>query len=450
MYIFNGLKSFPKGGVHPEENKISSDKPIERIALPNMVTIPISQHIGAPSSPVVERGQEVKTGQIIAKTSGFVSTNIHASASGKIAKISDEMDASGYRRTAITIRVNSEDNWEDGIDTSDKLITEIALSRNEILEKILECGIVGMGGATFPSHIKLNIPRGKKADVLIINGVECEPYLTADHRLMLEKSAELIVGTKILMKALQVEKAFIGIENNKPDAIKKLSDLTSGEPGITVVPLKVQYPQGGEKQLIKAILKREVPSGGLPIDVGTVVHNVGTTFAVYEAVQKNKPLIERVVTVTGKSVKKPSNYLVRIGTPIINLIDASGGLPENTGKVISGGPMMGKALNDLEVPVAKGTSGVLLLDEEISKRKKSKVCIRCTKCVTVCPMGLEPFLLMTASQRADYDMVEENKVMDCIECGSCSYICPSNRELLDYIRLGKATVGNIIRERQKV
>jgi len=450
MFIFNGLKTFPKGGVHPAENKLSADIPIETLPLPGSVTIPISQHIGLPAVPVVERGEFVKTGQIIAKTGGFVSANIHASITGKIAKISEEMDSSGYRKTAIMIRADKEEQWADGIDTSDKLIKDIPFSREEILQKILSGGIVGMGGATFPSHIKLNVPKGKKADVLIINGVECEPYLTADHRLMIEKSEELIVGTRILMIALGVEKAIIGIENNKPDAIEKISSLVINESGITVSGLKVQYPQGGEKQLIKALINREVPSGKLPIDVGTVVHNVGTTFAAYEAVLKNKPLIERIVTVTGKSVKKPSNLLVRIGTPVSQLIEAAGGLPENAGKVISGGPMMGKALNELDIPIAKGTSGILILDESESKRKESKVCIRCSKCVQVCPMGLEPFYLQNMSMRGNFEEVEANRVLDCIECGSCAYICPSNRELLDYIRLGKSIVTNLIRERQRV
>jgi electron transport complex protein RnfC len=450
MFIFNGLKTFSQGGVHPQENKLSADKPIQKLPLPASVSIPISQHIGAPAVPVVERGEQVKTGQIIAKTGGFVSANIHASVSGKIAKISDEMDSSGYRRQAIMIRADKEEQWAEGIDTSDTLIRDIPYKREEILQKILSAGIVGMGGATFPSHIKLNVPKGKKADVLIINGVECEPYLTADHRLMIEKPEELFVGIRILMIALGVEKAIIGIENNKPDAIAKLTSLAEKEKGIQVVALKVQYPQGGEKQLIKALINREVPSGKLPIEVGTVVHNVGTTFAVYEAVLKNKPLIERIVTVTGKHVKNPGNFLARVGTPVSTLIDAAGGLPENAGKVISGGPMMGKALNELDIPVTKGTSGILILDENEAHRKTSKVCIRCAKCVQVCPMGLEPFYLQNMTMRGNFDEIEANRVLDCIECGSCSYICPSNRELLDYIRLGKSTVTNLIRERQRV
>ncbi|MEA3317170.1 MAG: electron transport complex subunit RsxC, partial [Bacteroidota bacterium] len=315
--------------------------------------------------------------------------------------------------------------------------------------KVMEAGIVGLGGATFPSHVKLSIPEGKKVDTLIINGVECEPYLTSDHRVMLEKAEEMLVGIKILMKALDVDKALIGIENNKPDAINHLRSIISNYQGIEIHPLKVKYPQGGEKQLIKALINREVPSGALPLNVGVVVHNVGTALAVYEAVQKNKPLFERVVTLTGKSVEKPSNYLVRIGTPISELIEAAGGLPEDTGKIIGGGPMMGKALNSVDIPVAKGTSGIFIVPENESKRVKEQDCIRCAKCVSVCPMGLEPYLLSKLTKLEKTEKLEDNAAMDCIECGSCSYVCPAGIPLLDYIRLGKSRVSKIIRERKK-
>jgi electron transport complex protein RnfC len=291
-------------------------------------------------------------------------------------------------------------------------------------------------------------PKGMKAEVLLINGVECEPYLTSDHRLMLEYTEELLVGIQLLMKALQVEKAAIGIENNKPDAINQLLKFNKKYPDISIVPLKVKYPQGGEKQLIKAVTGKEVSSGALPISVGAVVTNVATTYAVYEAVQKNKPLFERIVTVTGKSIAKPSNFRVRIGTPIIELIEATGGLPENCGKIINGGPMMGKAVVNTGIPVSKGTSGVLLIAENEAKRNESMACIRCSRCVSVCPMGLEPFLLMTVSEKHLWERAESEKIMDCIECGSCSYTCPANRPLLDYIRLGKGKVGTMIRNRK--
>ncbi|MDX9933262.1 MAG: RnfABCDGE type electron transport complex subunit C, partial [Bacteroidales bacterium] len=288
---------------------------------------------------------------------------------------------------------------------------------------------------------------GKKAEYLIINAVECEPYLTADHRLMLEKGEEILIGVQILMKALEVKKAIIGIENNKPDAIAHLTKLSASYPGISVQGLKVKYPQGAEKQLIKAAINREVPSGKLPIEVGCVVQNVGTTFAVYEAVQKNKPLIERVVTVTGKKVSKPSNFMVRIGTPVSVLIDKCGGIPEGTGKMINGGPMMGKAFASTDISVTKGTSGILMMDEKESKRVKEYNCIRCGRCTTVCPMGLEPYLLGLAGENQNWEIAENNRVMDCMECGSCQFTCPSGRPLLDNIRLSKNKVGQIIRKR---
>ena len=427
--VMNNIKTFPMGGVHPAENKLTAGKPIEKLQVPGEVTIPISQHIGAPAKPIVEQREKVKVGQVIATSSGFVSANIHATIAGTVAKIDKVMDSTGYKRDAIIIKAGKdEEEWADGIDLSTDLKKDFSFTKEEIIKKVA-------------------VPKGRKAEYLILNGVECEPYLTADHRLMLEKGAEIVVGARILMRALEVEKAIIGIENNKPDAIQIMAELVADEPGINVQPLKVQYPQGGEKQLIKATLNRELPSGGLPIDVGVVVHNVGTAFAVYEAIQKNKPLVERVVTITGKDVKNPSNFLVRIGTPVSELIEAAGGLPENTGKVISGGPMMGKALNSLDIPVAKGTSGILLIPNEEAKRGKVKVCIRCSKCVDVCPMGLEPFLLMTLTQKEAFERLEEDKVLDCIECGSCSFTCPSDRPLLDYIRLGKKTVASLIRQR---
>jgi electron transport complex protein RnfC len=310
-----------------------------------------------------------------------------------------------------------------------------------------EMGIVGMGGACFPTHVKYTIPEGKKADTLIINAVECEPYLTADHRIMLERTEEILVGVEIMKKALKIDTAFIGIEANKPDAIEKMEKAVKDFPGTVVQPLMLKYPQGAEKQLIKAIRNREVPSGKLPLDVGCVVDNVGTALAIYEAVQKHKPLLERVVTVTGKKLAKPANYLVRVGIPASVLIEKSGGIPEGTGKIISGGPMMGKAAVSAEFPVTKGTSGVLLLDESEAKRREVQNCIRCAKCVAACPMGLEPFLYEKLSERGKWDELDVLNVTDCIECGCCSYTCPSARPLLDYIRLAKANVGRIRRER---
>ena len=339
------------------------------------------------------------------------------------------------------------DEWVDTIDRSTTLKKEITMTREQIIERCQHCGLVGMGGATFPTHIKLTVPAGKKCDLVIINGVECEPFLTSDHRLMLEKGAEVLIGATIIMKALGVERIVIGIEGNKPDAISHLTDLAKDFPGITVQPLKVKYPQGGEKQLIKACTGREVPSGGLPVDVGVVVQNVGTAYAVYEAVQKNKPLIERVVTVTGKSVFRPGNFLVRLGTPVTALIEAAGGMPDDTGKVVNGGPMMGKALALTDVPVTKGTSGIILFPDEVSRRAEVLPCIRCGKCSSACAMGLEPWLISALSEKSMFERAEKEKITDCMECGACSYTCPAKRPLLDYIRLGKSTVIRMARER---
>ena len=441
------LRTFRIGGIHPPENKLSAGKKIETLVLPKQVIIPLGQHIGAPAQALVKKGDLVKVGTLLAKAGGFVSANIHSSVSGKVNKIDNVLDASGYKKPAIYIDVEG-DEWEESIDRSEDLVKECSLSPKEIIDKIAQAGIVGLGGATFPTHVKLMPPPGSKPEIVIINAVECEPYLTSDHSLMMEKGEQILVGVSILMKAVNVSKAVIGIENNKPDAIAHLSKLAAGYKGIEVMPLKVRYPQGGEKQLIDAVIKRQVKSGALPISTGAIVQNVGTAYAIYEAVQKNKPLFERVVTVTGKAVAKPSNLLVRIGTPIANLIEAAGGLPENTGKIIGGGPMMGKALISADVPVTKGSSGVLLLTREESVRKPMSNCIRCAKCVNACPMGLVPSLLMNATEFKNWELAEKNHITDCIECGSCSYTCPANRPLLDNIRFGKGKVMAIIRARK--
>lgn len=439
------MKTFKMGGVHPPENKFTSNREIQPLPVEGTVVIPISQHLGVPSSPLVDKGERVVTGQLIAKGEAFISANIHSSVTGKVVKIDDMVDSSGYRRKSIVIQAESHDEWAEGIDNDPALQQTCNYDASAIVKKVHDMGVVGMGGATFPSHVKLMVPKGKKAEYLIINGVECEPYLTADHRLMLERGEEILVGVSIQMKALGVDKAIIGIENNKPDAIAHITRLAQGYHGIDVEELEIKYPQGAEKQLIKAAIGREVPSGKLPIEVGCVVHNVGTAYAVYEAVQKNKPLIERVVTVSGRSLKNPSNFMVRIGTPVSALIEAAGGLPEDTGKVINGGPMMGKALNDLSVPVTKGTSGILVFTEEESHRKPLLPCIRCGRCVSVCPMGLEPYLLSVLSEKKRDEDCYREQIMDCMECGSCMYICPSGRPLLDMIRLGKLRVGKMMR-----
>lgn len=440
------LKTFPIGGIHPPDHKLTANQSILYLPIPENVTIPFSQHIGAPATAIVTKGEYVRTGQVIGTSKGFVSANIHSSVSGKVSKIDTIIDSTGYKQISVFIDVAG-DEWCETINRSSEIVTEIKLSPEEITQRCLDSGIVGMGGATFPLHVKLSVPAGKKCNLLIINGVECEPYLTSDHRLMLERGEEIMIGVTILMKALNVDKAKIGIENNKPDAIEHLTKLAAGFKGITVHALKVKYPQGAEKQLIKALINREVPPGHFPIDVGAVVHNVGTAFAVYEAVQKNKPLFERVVTITGKSVAKPGNYFVRIGTPISKLIDAAGGKPEDTGKVVTGGPMMGKAISNTDVPVVKGTSGIILFPLNESVRPEILPCIRCAKCCSLCALNLEPYLLAKLAEKGLFEKAEKERVTDCMECGSCSYSCPSNRPVLDYIRLGKSTVIRMARER---
>ena len=436
------LKTFPKGGIHPAENKLTSTKEIKKLPTPKVVYVPIAQHIGIPSEIVVEKKEKVQIGQVIAKSAGFVSSNIHSPVAGVVTKLDKIVDSKGYKKQCIVIRTDAKDptNFEDRVYPLKK---EIELSPQEILKRITDFGIVGLGGATFPTHVKLNINKDKKIDHLVINGVECEPYLTADHRLMLERAEEILVGIKILMFALHVDKAIIGIENNKKNAISNFKYLTKDDDRIQVASLQVKYPQGSEKQLIKAILNREVPKNGLPLDVGVIVHNVGTIYAIYQAVQHHKPLIERVVTVTGKKLKNPANFWVKIGTPIKNLLDEVGGIPEDTRKILNGGPMMGKAIKNFDVPITKACSGIVLISDDEAHRDKAENCIRCGDCVHVCPMGLEPQLLMDLTEKGMYERALREDILTCIECGSCSYVCPSHRPLLDYIRFGKQLVKNL-------
>ncbi|MCL2416507.1 MAG: electron transport complex subunit RsxC [Bacteroidales bacterium] len=430
------MKTFKIGGVHPPEHKLKTEDPSITLDLPKQGTVFVNQHLGAPSQPIVAKGDKVKVGQLLTKNESFIGANVHSPFSGTVNKIDLVYDASGYRKEAIIIDVEG-DEWLENIDRSEDVKREITLNKEEIIAKIKEMGVVGLGGACFPTQVKLMVPEGKTAECLVINGVECEPYLTDDYRLMMEKGEEILIGVSILQKALGVKKAYIGIENNKPKAIEHLTKLAETFEGIEVVQLKVMYPQGAEKQLIYSILKKEVPSGKLPIDIGCVVSNVATSFAAYEAVQKNKPLIERLVTVTGLHVEKVSNFKVRIGTPISMLLEAAGGVPENTGKVISGGPMMGKALLSLDTAVAKGTSALLLMDEKDSHRGEPVNCIRCAKCVEACPMGLEPYLLSALAENENFERLLDENVLDCIECGCCLYSCPSYRPLLDCLRVGK-------------
>lgn len=442
------MNTFRIGGVHPHDNKqFSAHQPIVECPLPKQAIIPLVQHIGAPAQAVVEVGKKVKVGELLAKAGGFVSANICSPVSGTVTKIDAATDAWGAPMQAIFIDVEG-DEWMPEIDRTTDLARQCTLEPKEIIDKIAAAGIVGLGGACFPTHVKLLPPPGKKAEVLIVNGVECEPYLTCDHQLMLEHGEEIIIGIQILMKALNVQRAIIGIEKNKKDAIEHMKQLAQSKLGIEVKALNMKYPQGGEKQLIDACIGRQVPSGALPIEVGAVVDNVATIYAVYEAVQKNKPLISRVMTVTGKSVKKPGNYSVRFGTPIDEVIALAGGVPADTGKVIGGGPMMGRAMDHTEgMPANKRLSGLLFLPEAESLRPEPENCIRCGKCVSACPMGLEPYLLSRLSELEMWDELEKHDIMDCIDCGCCVFTCPAHRRLLDDIRPGKAKVGGILRER---
>ena len=443
------------GGIHPAENKLTHEVPTIVAELPKQAIFPLGQHIGAPAKPVVQKGDKVKVGTMIAEAGGFVSAPIFSSVSGTVFKIDTAIDATGYRKPVIIINVEG-DEWEESIDRSNKL-EEVAahpeLTPELIVERIKNAGVVGMGGACFPTFIKLTPPPTAKAECVIINAVECEPYITADYRLMMEHADEILVGLELLMMGAKVTKGYIGIETNKPAAIELLSEKCAKKFNgtkylVEVVPLKQRYPQGGEKQLVDAVIQRQVPAPpAIPVNVGAIVQNVGTAFAVYEAVMKNKPLFERYTTVTGKKLANPSNFQVRMGTPMINLIDACGGMPEGDNKLLAGGPMMGKALTSVEVPICKGTNSVTIISDEEARRKEPQPCIRCAKCVGVCPMGLEPYLLAKLSEVKNWERAESEDIISCIECGSCHYTCPAHRPLLDNIRLGKATVMGIIRSR---
>lgn len=444
------LRTFKIGGVHPEENKITAEIATKVAELPKQAIFPLSQHIGAPAKPVVAKGDKVKVGTLIAEAGGFVSAPIYSSVSGTVFKIDSVIDATGYRKPAIIINVEG-DEWEESIDRSDKLETYEAhpeLTPEEIVERIKVAGVTGMGGAGFPTFIKLCPPPTAKAECVIINGVECEPYITSDYRLMMEHADEILVGLKLLMKAAKVDKGYIGIEDNKPAAIELLEQKTADMPNIEIVPLAKKYPQGGEKQLVDAVIRRQVPAPpAIPVNVGAIVQNVGTAFAVYEAVMKRKPLFERYTTVTGKLVNNPGNFLVRMGTTFGQMIDACGGIPEGDNKVLAGGPMMGKSVSSLDVPVCKGTNSITVISGDEARRKEAQPCIRCAKCVSACPMGLEPYLLATASAMHDWERVENEGIVSCISCGSCQFTCPSHRPILDNILLGKGAVMGIIKAR---
>ena len=444
------LKTFSMGGVHPEENKITAEVATVVAPLPQQAIFPLSQHIGAPAKPVVNRGDKVKVGTLIAEANGFVSAPIYSSVSGTVLKVDTAIDATGYRKPAIYINVEG-DEWEESIDRSETLETldkHPELTPEEIVNRIMVAGVTGMGGAGFPTFIKLCPPPTAKAECVILNGVECEPYITSDYRLMMEHADEILVGLDLLMKGAKVERGYIGIEDNKPEAIKLFEQKTANDPRVEIVALAKKYPQGGEKQLVDAVINRQVPAPpAIPVNVGAIVQNVGTAFAVYQAVMKNKPLFERYTTVTGKQLKNPGNFLVRMGTPMRQLIDLCGGMPEGDNKVLAGGPMMGKSVVSTDVTVCKGTNSITILTDADAHRKAAQPCIRCGKCVSACPMGLEPYLLATLSSFKEWERLEAEQVTSCISCGSCQFTCPSHRPILDNILQGKGVVMGIIKSR---
>ena len=433
-----GFKTFP-GGIHPHDNKVfSKDKKIEVMPLPEKIVIPLSQHIGAPSKPIVKIGDEVVAGQKIADAGGFVSIPMHSSISGKVTKIAQFNHPTGALVQGIEITGDGEDKWIELVDESNFM----DISAKDLKERIADAGVCGMGGAGFPTHVKLSPPEGKKIDTIILNGVECEPYLTADYRIMLEQAEDILAGLKILMKIVEAKHGVVGIEANKPDAIKLFKKLLKNEKNIKVVGLHLKYPQGAEKQLIYAATNRKVPNkGGLPMDVSVVVQNVGTAIAVYEAVRYKKPLVDRVITISGKIVKNPKNIKARIGTFYSDLLEYCEGTTEDIGKIISGGPMMGFAIPSLETPMTKGSSGLLLFDKKEAHREQENVCLRCGRCVDICPMNIVPSFIAHHVRNDDWDSAEKSGVMDCIKCGSCAYVCPSHIKLIQWIDIGKIKVS---------
>lgn len=428
------------GGTHVDSFKeLTNTYESKKAKAPDKVYIPLTQHIGAPCQADVCVLDDVLMGQKIGKTSGFVSAPIHSSVSGKIVGMEKLAHPTAKFIDCVVIE-------NDGLDRLDPAIQPekdpSSLTDEDIKEKIFEAGIVGLGGAAFPTHVKVKTPETANIEYVILNGIECEPFITADHRMMLEYPDEIVRGLEYIMKAVDADKGIIGVEDNKMDAVQKLDLTCDCHPNIEVAVCKEKYPQGGEKQLIYALTGREVPIGGLPLDVGVVVNNVSTAKAVCDAVEKNMPLIERMITVSGNSVDQPSNFVTRIGSLFSDLIDQAGGYTEENNKILSGGMMMGKAMYTDQVPVTKGTSAVLVLKDEDRDPPQEKTCVRCAKCIDVCPVYLEPTRLAILTKREEFDRLEpELNIMTCIECGSCSYVCPSDIPLLEYIRLGKLTIN---------
>ncbi|NOY07231.1 MAG: electron transport complex subunit RsxC [Spirochaetes bacterium] len=427
------------GGIHPRYfRELTRDKPLREAKLPGEVVIPLSQHIGAPAEPVVKPGDMVKVGTLIGRSSKFISASVHSSLSGRVTAVESRPHPVLGNALAVVIEGDGKDEHELFSSQDPENV-----SPEEVKKLILQAGIVGLGGAAFPAHVKLTLPEGKKVDTFILNGAECEPYLTGDYRIMVERTDDVVGGLKIIKRILKAEKAYVGIEEDKAEAVKSMSEALKNEKSIEVIPLKVKYPQGGEKQLIKTILNREVPGGSLPLDVGCMVSNVGTALSVYEAVSFGKPLYRRVVTVTGAIVKNPVNLLARIGTRIGDLIEECGGLSENAGKVITGGPMMGLAQYSLDVPVIKGTTGILCLGEKEISFHEELPCIRCARCVDVCPMGLLPTEMRKKVKAGHWEELKDYSLSDCLECGCCQYVCPAYIPLVHLFKLGKSELQRI-------
>ncbi|MBQ7745886.1 MAG: electron transport complex subunit RsxC [Spirochaetia bacterium] len=434
--MVNGMKTFSKGGVHPAGHKeLSNAIAIRNAEVKGTLIFPMSMHIGAPAECLVKVGDEVNEGMLIGKAAGFISANIYCSVKGVVKEIKDIYLASGMKTKAVV--VETAEDFKPGEVKFEASDWE-KLTPKEIVDKIAAAGIVGLGGATFPVNVKYSIPPDSKVDALVINGVECEPYLTADHRLMLEKTEQLFKGMRIIAKAINAPKIFVGIEANKPDAIQKMTEFAAKNGGdIEIVPLQLKYPQGDEKQLLKAVIDKEIPSGKLPIAIGAVVSNVGTVNAVYEAVALGKPLYERVVTVTGGGIKNPGNYLVKVGTKVGDLVEQCGGFTDDAVKLIMGGPMMGFTFSDLDTPVIKGTSGILVLSAKEAKKGQRTACLQCGRCLKACPIGLQPTKLFKKINSGKYAEALKLNLMDCKECGCCAFVCPANIPLVQGFRLGK-------------
>lgn len=437
LSYFFSKKSFP-GGVHPsEEKELTRNKPITVLPWTGLVVVPFSQHTGQPAQPLVKPGDFVKTGDLIGQAQGFISANIHAPVTGTVIKVEPRLTITGEEILSAVIETKTPEELSEKIQPFQPIEK---LSPTEIIEIIKGAGIVGLGGAAFPTHVKLTPPPGKKITTLLVNGAECEPYLNVDFRLMVETPEKIIDGARAIQKAVGADEVVIGIEDNKPEAILKIKALVKNLTGWRVTVLKTKYPQGGEKQLIKAIFNKEVPSGGLPLDLGIVVFNVSTLWAIEQVLKTGRPLIERVITVSGAAIKNPGNYLVRIGTPVKDIVELTGGFKEEPAKIIAGGPMMGPALFSLEVPLVKGTSGLIFLTQKSVISSEEGPCLRCGKCVDTCPARLLPSCISEAVEARQFEKARELYVLDCMECGACGYICPANRYLVQAIKIAKREV----------